>query len=78
MAAGGLPISLISSIPSELSLSDPLLVPAVTWLGMVARKEWELIATGEGVAVMEVGVTSTGLRDKGIHVSVILGDGGVL
>ena len=45
---------------------------------MVATEEWEVIAAGEGVAVMTVRVISTGLRDDGMHVSVLLRDGGVL
>ena len=61
--AGGLHISMISSIPSELSISDSLLVPAVTFTGMVATEAWEGTATGAGVVVVAVGFTTTGVRD---------------
>ena len=57
MAAGGPPISMISSIPSEMSLSDPLFVTAVTCAVMVVTQAWEGMPTGAGVAVMAVGVT---------------------
>ena len=63
MGVGGLPISMISSIPSKLLLSDSLLVPAVTCVVMVVTEAWEGMSVGEGVAVMEVGVTSTVVRD---------------
>ena len=38
MAAGGISISIISSIPSELSFLEPLLVPEVICAGMVATE----------------------------------------
>ena len=69
-------ISMISSISSELSLSEPLLVPAVTCAGMVAIEAWEGMAAGAGVAVVAVGVTSTVLRYEGTCVhSLHRGDG---
>ena len=66
MAAGGLPISMISSITSELLLSDPLLVPVATCAGMMATEAWEGMATGAGVSAMSVGVTPTRLIDEGV------------
>ena len=65
MAVGGILISMISSIPSELSLSDPFLVPEVTFAGMVATYFLEGVPSGAGVAVMPVGFTPMGVRDEG-------------
>ena len=78
VAAGGLPISMISSIPSELSLLDTLLGPAVTCAGIVAIEAWEGRAAGSGVALVEVGVTSAVVRDKVTHGRLLIGGGGVL
>ena len=69
---------MIYSVSSKLSLSDPLLVPAVTCAGMATTEAWERIAMGAGVAVAEVGVTSTGLRDEDTHGYLFLEDVGVL
>ena len=54
---------MISSTPYELSLSDPLLVPEVTFVGIRATEKWEVIAAGADVAVMAVGATSKVVRD---------------
>ena len=78
MVEGGLPISMISSIPSELLLSDALLITEVTFADMVAIEAWEVMAMGAGIAVMAVGVTSTVVRDKGAYVCFLLGDGGII
>ena len=67
-----------SSIPSEMFLSYPLLVPAVTCAGMVETEAWERITAGAGVAVMAVGVTLTVVRDEGTHGRFLLKDGRVL
>ena len=75
---GGLPISIISSIPYKLLLSNPLLVSAVTCVGMVEKEVWEEMAAGAGIAVVKMGITSTGLQDKGTHNRFLLGDGEVL
>ena len=78
VVGGVLPISMIFSIPSEMSLSYTLLVPEVTCAGMVATEAWERMAVGAGVAVMEVGVASTGVRDEGTHNRFLLRDGVVI
>ena len=40
VATGGLPISMISSIPSKLFLSDNVFVPVVTCASMLATESW--------------------------------------
>ena len=78
MAAGGLLISMIYIIPSELSLSYTLLVPAVTCAGMVATDTWEGMAAVAGVAVMAVGVTSAGVKYEVTHGCFLHRDCGVI
>ena len=69
---------MIFSIPSDIFLSDPLLVTSVTCAGMVETEAWERMAEGASVEVMAVGVTSTRVRDELTHGSFLLGDCGVL
>ena len=76
VAVGGIPISTISNIPSSMLLSYPLLFTEVTCTIMVATKSWEGMAAGEGVAVMAVGVTSTGVRDEDTHGCFLVRYGG--
>ena len=78
MTARVITFSMISSIPSEISLSYLLLVPAVTCAGMGAIEAWEGMAAGAGVAVMAVGVISMGLRDEVTHGHFLLGGDGVI
>ena len=47
---------MISSIPSDMLLSYPLLVPAVTCAGMLETKAWEVMAAGAVLVVMSVGI----------------------
>ena len=54
---------MIYSIPSELLLSYPLLVTGVTCAVMLETEAWGGMATGSGVAVMSVGVSSMIVRD---------------
>ena len=69
---------MISSIPSDLSLSDPLLIPAVTCAGVIATEALEAKAVGVGVVVIAMGITSTGVRYKCTHGRFLLENGGVL
>ena len=69
---------MISSIPSELSLSGPLLVSEVTYAGMGTTSVWEVIATVADVAVMAVVVKLVGVIDQGTRGRFLHRGGGVL
>ena len=44
-------------------------------IDMVVKEVWEVMALVAGVAVMEVGVISMGVRDEGTHVHFLIGGG---
>ena len=46
--------------------------------GMVVTKVWDGMDVGAGVAVISLGVTSTGVRDKGMRGHLLRRDSGVL